>query len=547
MARADSRPDDPRDDRRRDDPGPGDHGPDDPELQRAIAHLLDADAADWSIATGLLASRPQQLEALRVVADVAAGCRRLQAAATGRQPAPLFRWGGLDVREQVASGASADVYRAYDPALGIDVALKLHREAPHSPTASRFLAEAHHLARVRQRNVIGVYGAALHDGRAGLWCEWVDGRPLTQVLKEQGASAPAEAAYVGIELCAALAALHAAGILHGDLKPANVLRERGGRIVLLDLGAGGKADDVNAASMDYGTPAYLPPEVLAGAARKPEHDLYALGRLIETLLSGAADARPAAIPPALQRVLARATAADADRRYARAADMQRDLAAALAEIHGVDAPPPRPTRRRWVVALALAGIVALGVLAVQRWTASAWNTELQLSRRTDAGVAPLASGATLAQGDRLVLDLRSNRPLHVYVLNEDAGGDLHLLFPLRGLEQTNPLPANGRVRLPGSKGGRELSWEITSSGQREEFLVVLAAAPLAQIQRLADSAVALDVERGVARVRVEAPGGMTLRGAHLNALLEEIGPDLSDADRARIQAYRFNDPGGAPR
>src|SRR6188768_1828371 len=98
----------------------------DPDLDRAIEHLLDADAADWSIATGLLASRPQQLEALRVVADVAAGCRRLQSAATSAQPAPLFRWGGLDVREQVASGASADVYRAYDPALGIDVALKLH-------------------------------------------------------------------------------------------------------------------------------------------------------------------------------------------------------------------------------------------------------------------------------------------------------------------------------------------------------------------------------------------------------------------------------------
>ena len=540
MARADSGPDH---------PGKDGTGPDDPDLERAIAHLLDADAADWSIATGLLASRPHQLEALRVVADVAAGCRRLQAAATTAQPAPLFRWGGLEVREQVASGASADVYRAYDPALGIDVALKLHRDAPHSPTAARFLTEARHLARVRQRNVVGVYGAALHDGRAGLWCEWIEGRPLTQVLRDHGAYAPAEAAYVGVELCAALSALHAAGILHGDLKPANVLRERGGRIVLVDLGAGGKPDDVNAASADYGTPAYLPPEVLTGAARRPEHDLYALARLIETLLAGATDAsRPAAIPPALQRVLARATAADADRRYARAIEMQRDLAAALAEIHGVDASPPQPARRRWVAALALAGIVALGVLAAQRWTTSSWNTELQLLRRTDVGVASLTSGATLTQGDRLVLDLSSSRPAYAYVLNEDAGGDLHVLFPLRGLDLANPLPAKARVRLPGSNGGREFSWEIASSGQREEFLVVLASAPLAQIQRLVDSAaLALDVERGVGRVRAERPGGVALRGTHLNALLEELGPDLRDADRVRVQAYRFNDPDGASR
>jgi len=537
MARADSG------DPRREDPA-------DPELERAIAHLLDADAADWSIATGLLASRPQQLEALRVVADVAAGCRRLQqAVATNAPPAPLFRWGGLEAREQVASGASADVYRAYDPALGIEVALKLHRAAPHSPTAARFLAEAHHLARVRQRNVVGVYGAALHDGRAGLWCEWIDGHTLTQTLQQQGAYAPAEAAYVGVELCAALDALHAAGILHGDLKPANVLRERGGRIVLVDLGAGGKAQEINSATADYGTPAYLPPEVLAGAERKPEHDLYALGRLIETLLAGHDPAAPASVHPALQRVLARATAADPAARYAQAAELRRDLTLALAEIHGVAAAPPQPARRRWLAALAAAGVLALGLLAARHWMiASPWNTDLQLQRRTDAGAAPLASGATLAQGDRLVLDLSSSRPLHVYVLNEDAGGDLHVLFPLRGLDLANPLTAGARVRLPGSKDGRELSWEITSSGQREEFLVVLASAPLAPIQRLVDSAaLAVDVERGVSRVHAEAPGGITLRGAHLNALLEELGPQLHDAERVRIQAFRFNDPGADSR
>ena len=527
---------------------PDDAGRADPDLERAIAQLLEADAPDWSIATGLLASRPQQLEALRVVADVAAGCRRLQAAAGRPQPPALFRWGGLEVREQVARGASADVFRAYDPALGIDVSLKLHRAAAHSPSAARFLAEAHHLARVRQRNVVGVYGAALHDGRAGLWCEWIDGHPLTQALEEHGAHAPAEAAYVGIELCAGLAALHAAGILHGDLKPANVLRERGGRIVLVDLGAGGKPEDVNAASADYGTPAYLPPEVLSGAARKPEHDLYALGRLIETLLAGAGKAsRHSVVPAALQRVLGRATAVDAAHRYARAEDMQRDLAAALASIHGVEVPPPLRSRRRWLAGIALAAAVALGLFAVQRWSASApWSADLQLLRRTDGGVAVLASGATLAQGDRLVLDLRSNRPLHVYVLNEDAGGDLHVLFPLRGVDLANPLPANDRVRLPGRSGGRDLSWEIASSGQREEFLVVLASAPLAQIQRLVDSAaLAPDVERGVNRVRVEAPGGVTLRGAHLNTLLAELGPDLRDPDRVRIAAFRFNDPAAA--
>src|SRR5262249_23041279 len=155
-------------------------------------------APDAELSAQLLIAHPRELDALRIIADVAAGCRRVQAGSARAQPPPLFRWGHLEVREQVAGGASADVYRAFDPALAIDVALKLHCDAPHSPPAGRFLAEARHLARVRQRNIVGVYGAAVHDNRAGLWCEWIDGRSLAQLLAEQGAFAPVEAIYVGI-------------------------------------------------------------------------------------------------------------------------------------------------------------------------------------------------------------------------------------------------------------------------------------------------------------------------------------------------------------
>jgi serine/threonine protein kinase len=280
----------------------------DPDIERAIERLLDvdADAPDAKLSAALLVTHPRELDALRVLADVATACRRVQSGIAAPRPPPLFRWGNLEVREQVASGASADVYRAYECTLGIEVALKLHRDGPHSPTARRFLAEAQHLARVRQRNIVGVFGAAVHDERAGLWCEWIEGRSLARTLEESGGFAPVEAAYIGIELCNALDALHGAGLLHGDLKPANVLRERGGRIVLVDLGAGGAPQSVNAATSDYGTPAYLPPEVLAGAQREPAHDLYALGRMLQTLLAGAADATlPADTPPVLRQVRAR--------------------------------------------------------------------------------------------------------------------------------------------------------------------------------------------------------------------------------------------------
>jgi hypothetical protein len=518
-------------------------------LDRAIECLLDAatDVPDAALAEALLASHPRELAALRVVADVASACRRAQFEGDPAAVAPLFRWGNIDVREFVARGASADVYRARERTLGVDVALKLHRDGPHSPGARRFMDEAQHLARVRQRNVVGVYGAAVHDGRAGLWCEWIEGRSLARILDECGAFAPLEAVHAGIEVCNALEALHGAGMLHGDLKPANVLRERGGRIVLVDLGAGGVPQQVNSATADYGTPAYLPPEVMAGAARTPEHDLYALGRLMQTLLGGGADARsPAVPPPALRRVLARATAADPGQRYARAGQLHDELAFVLGAPTG--APSQRPgKRRRWFAAAVIgAALIVALLLSFLPHSVPPWHADLTLLRRTDGGVAALAQGATLARGDRLLLDLDSDRALHAYVLNEDAAGSLHVLFPLPGLALRNPLAGNHPVRLPGKQDGRELAWEIGSDTQREEFVVVLATAPVAELDRLAgDAAVTPPIERGVSRLRSELPAPARVQGRHLAAILQSIAPLLADPERARVRVYRFNGPPAA--
>jgi hypothetical protein len=183
------------------------------------------------------------------------------------------------------------------------------------------------------------------------------------------------------------------------------------------------------------------------------------------------------------------------------------------------------------------------------WTRLApepWRTNVELFRRSDTGVLALNDGAALVQGDRLVLELDSSRPLHAYILNEDAAGALHVLFPLPGLALANPLPAQRHIRLPGSQNGRELSWEISSDRQREEFLVVLAAAPVARLERAAqEAAVPVEsAERGVGRVRAEPPAGIALRGTHLSAILRDIAPLLADPERARVRAWRFNDSAG---
>ena len=98
--------------------------------------------------------------------------------------------------------------------------------------------EARRLARLRHEHVVQVYGAEEHDGRVGLWTELVRGESLEEIVQRSGPLGAREAALVGLDVCAALAAVHGAGLLHRDVKAQNVMREGGGRIVLMDFGTG---------------------------------------------------------------------------------------------------------------------------------------------------------------------------------------------------------------------------------------------------------------------------------------------------------------------
>src|SRR4029450_9034755 len=110
------------------------------------------------------------------------------------------------------------------------------------------------------------YGAESIDGRVGLWMEFIRGRSLEDLLKAHGSYGAREAATIGIDLCHALAAVHGAGLLHRDVKCQNVMREEGGRIVLMDFGAGAELSLHRLATQDdvAGTPLYLAPELFGG-------------------------------------------------------------------------------------------------------------------------------------------------------------------------------------------------------------------------------------------------------------------------------------------
>jgi TolB-like protein/Tfp pilus assembly protein PilF len=239
--------------------------------------VVDDTPVDWDGAESS-AGEPAELEALRQLRLIAS---------LGRAARSIQRhWGPFELRAELGRGAFGTVYRAWDPRVGREVALKLLRaEADADLDAGGVIAEARLLAGVEHPNVVPVYGADVHDGQVGIWTKLVDGKTLKDILREQGPFAAHEAAQVGQAICTALAAVHRRGFVHRDIKAQNVMRAVGGEILLMDFGAG-DSQDVGRTTVLRGSPAYLAPEVVAGAPPTPSSDLYSVGVLLYHLVTG---------------------------------------------------------------------------------------------------------------------------------------------------------------------------------------------------------------------------------------------------------------------
>lgn len=269
------------------------------ELDPLVASVAEGEAVDWDAAESIATeSRSRRLRALKAVARLSALNESLQAgedailstdlpprAAAVAAEVAIGHWGPLELLEKVGAGASADVFRARDTRLDREVALKLLRGRGYA--ADRALQEGRLLARVRHPNVATVFGADVSDGQVGVWMEFVRGKTLQRLVEDQGPMAAKEAALVGVELCRALAAVHAQGVVHRDIKAQNAMRAEGGRILLVDFGIGLDLAAESAASATVsGTPVYLAPEVFEGAAATFRSDLYSLGVLLFFLVTG---------------------------------------------------------------------------------------------------------------------------------------------------------------------------------------------------------------------------------------------------------------------
>ena len=194
----------------------------------------------------------------------------------------------------IGRGGMGAVWRARDELLNRDVAVKeivwpAQLDAEEREMARRrAVREAQLAARVRHPNVVGVYDIIEEGDRPSIVMELVPFRSLRDAVAEDGPMTPAEAARVGLSVLAALRAVHEAGVVHRDVKPANILLGPDGRVVLADFGIAKAADSpaLTISGVLLGSPSYLAPERARGGRAGAAADMWALGASLFAAVEG---------------------------------------------------------------------------------------------------------------------------------------------------------------------------------------------------------------------------------------------------------------------
>jgi Tol biopolymer transport system component len=345
---------------------------DHPELLDVAGAILDGDVADW---TALESSAPDSLQSLigelRAIAAIGRVTRSFASRAyPERVGFDGDAWGPLRIVGSLGRGAFGAVYRAWDPTLEREVALKLL--PPGDAASAAAIKEGRLLARVHHPNVVTVFGSDVNDGRPGIWMELVEGATLEEIVKRDGPLPASRVAEIGRQLCDALATVHAAGLMHRDVKTSNIMATPSGRVVLMDFGTGRPVD--SAARDIAGTPLYLAPEVITGGPPSPLSDIYALGVVMYRLLTGSypvaartgAEVRAAHLRQSPRAQIGSLTSARIPRRLAQAVGraLDPDLSRRFATANAMGSALRLPDGRSRIVALAAisaAAVVAFGV------------------------------------------------------------------------------------------------------------------------------------------------------------------------------------------
>jgi eukaryotic-like serine/threonine-protein kinase len=375
--------------------------------------------------------------------------------------------GPYELRGLVGAGGMGEVYRAFDPRLNRDVALKIVPDdlAGDPRRRERFRREAHAIAALTHPHIVTIHSAEDLDGHLVLVMELVEGRTLADLVPGGGLPL-SRLVKIAVQIADALGAAHDRGIIHRDLKPRNVMVTADGRVKVLDFGLAklrdpreGNASHHETASLweltgegrIVGTAAYMSPEQAEGRPLDHRTDLFSLGILLYEMASGEKPfrgesvvsvlssilrdvPRPLAevnprVPRELTRIVRRCLAKDPDERYQSAKDLRLDLEDLRQELSSSEQTPAERgrsgpfTRGRLAAGLiALAGLA--GVAAWLYWRGPAapgpqFVIEAVQRVTSDPGVevAPDVS----PDGQWVVYGRRIGRSTHVFL--QAAGGD----------------------------------------------------------------------------------------------------------------------------
>jgi hypothetical protein len=415
-----------------------------------------------------------------------------------------FRLGRYELLRELGRGGTSVVYLARDGLIGRLVALKvfpadrLEEQSDPGQFRMRLLREAESAGRLSHPAIVTVHDVAV--GGVGepayIAMEYVEGETLKERLRRGERLTPAGALDVVAQVAAALDHAHAQGVVHRDVKPANLLLTPGGRVKITDFGVAHlSSSDLTHEGEVLGTPWYMPPEQVQGRPLDQRADVFALGAVacemlagrppaaagslasaVHELVSGNLDLSPGALnlPAPICRVLARAMARAPEVRQQSAGEFAADLRRAVAEALGSDdgetqviassarpgGRPLLPARLRAALGLTRSRLrlpragrrnAALGLLLLAGLGAGSWLMAARIPEPADP--APLGRTRQrylelLTTGDRL---LRDGRPVAA----------------LRRLERAEQL-------VPGSRGVRNLRQALLEAVRREEVGAHLA-------------------------------------------------------------------------
>ena len=380
---------------------------------------------------------------------------------------PGSRFGPFEIVASLGTGGMGEVWRARDPRLGRDVALKVIAEAfvSDAERTARFDREARLLASFHHPHIAVLYGQEEWDGRRALVMELVEGETLAERLAEEPLP-PREALSLALQVSEALEHAHAQGIVHRDLKPANIKVTPAGEAKVLDFGLGrpiaaeGGVDPPSSptltrpgtgAGVILGTAAYMSPEQARGQAADRRSDVWAFGVTLFEMLTGARlfrgattsdvlaavltcevpwDRLPAATPPAARRLLHRSLERDPRERLHDFADVRIEIAEALRETErppAAAAPPRSPWRVLLPWGIVLAAIASGVTATLVRKAPSAPPRVSRLLLSLQPRPLVMAGFALSSDGRQLVYV--ANGLLHVRALDRD---DVRVLAEARG-------------------------------------------------------------------------------------------------------------------